>query len=498
MIHANFLSIAARAPSSNGLRQGGHFQSYADLAERVVRVASGFRDRGLGPGDPVAILVPNSPDLFVIVHALFAIGAIALPLAPGATRDECLAAVRKARARALIVQQKQGALAAQVAEAADGARPLPVFISDGDGDTSLAALQGAPVASMPVLAGDTPALYMLSSGTTGLPKIVPHTHSELLADARRTSTAWNLQPDDIVFDMLPSNFAMGLLLGATNALEAGATTVYWSDPRPLVLARRGLLDTLIAERITFMGAVPAMYDALAGTPGDDRIPSIRRLFSGGAGLRRPTFDAFRARFGLPLRQAYGSTESIMVAYNDAEDIEATWASVGRPAGDAEVRLSPVETGLGDDVGELLVRSSSVMTGYLEDPIATAATFEDGWLRTGDLARLDAEGRIHIVGRSKLLIEVAGYKIDPYEVEDVIASHPDVVEAVVVGVRSSPQADQRLKAYIVPRGRVSAEQLVPWLRERLSVQKVPTLIEFRDELPKSSAGKVLRSRLSEEA
>ncbi|HHY48738.1 MAG TPA: acyl--CoA ligase, partial [Alphaproteobacteria bacterium] len=372
-----------------------------------------------------------------------------------------------------------------------------VFLAGGAGDWSIETLERTAPARLPMLAGDTAALYLLSSGTTGLPKIVPHTHAELLADGRRTSTAWGLAPDDIVFDMLPGNFAMGLLLGLTNALEAGATTVYWSDPRPLVLARRALLDALIAEKVTVMGAVPAMYDALAGTPGDSRPATIRLAFSGGAALRRATYDAMRERFGIRLRQSYGSTEAIFVAHNDAPDVDRLWDSVGRPVGDAEVRLAPTDAAFGPGVGELLIRSSSVTSGYLDDPEANGATFfEDGWLRSGDLARIDPAGNLFIVGRSKLLIEISGFKIDPIEVEETLRLHPAVAEAVVVGARRSPRAEAQLKAFVVRQDDVSADSLIRFVRERLSAQKVPAAIEFVETLPRSSAGKILRSKLGE--
>lgn len=498
MIYDNLLSIAARAPATSGLRQSGHFQSYQQLVERIARLAAGLNARGIGAGDPVAVLLPNSPELFVVVHALFALGAIAMPLGLTATRSECALAGRKARIAALIVRADLAELGEQVARDVGGRRPLPVFTSGDEGDFTIGALERTAPVRLPEIDGGAPALYLLSSGTTGLPKIVPHTHAELLADARRTSAAWRLTPDDVVFDILPGNFAMGLLLGATDAAEAGATTVYWSDPRPLALARRHLLEALVAEKATMMGAVPAMYETLAGTPGDARLGTMRLAFSGGAGLKRSTYDQFHARFGVRLRQDYGSTEAIMVSHNDAEDLDRLWASVGRPACDAEVRIAPMDTGLGPDVGELMVRSSSLTSGYLGEDQVNAQSFQHGWLMTGDLARLDEDGNIFIVGRTKLLIEVSGFKIDPIEVEETLQLHPSVAEAVVVGVRVARHAEQRLKAFVVRREAVSEEQLIRFLRQRLSVHKVPTLIEFRDALPKSSAGKVMRSRLSEEA
>ena len=495
MINDHLLAIAARAPAANGLVHAGVLQPYSRIVERVAGLAAGLASRGIGRGDPIAILMPNSPELFVTVHALFALGAIAMPLGTAMTAAELARAGRKAGIRALVADAERTAVATEVAAGLGGAGPLPVF-AWGEAPTahSLAELERTSPVSLVPPPPEAPALYLLSSGSTGLPKVVPHSHAELLADGRRTSTAWGMTADDIVFDMLPGNFAMGLLLGAMDALAVGATTVYWNDPRPLVLARRQLLESLAMHRVTVMGAVPAMYDVLVGAAGE-RLPDLRLAFSGGAALRRPTFEAFEARFGLPLRQAYGSTEAIMVSHNDDPEIDRHWDSVGRPAGDAEVRIAETDTGLGPDVGELMVRSSSLTSGYLDEHAATASAFLDGWLLTGDLARIDAEGRIYIKGRSKLLIEVSGFKIDPIEVEETLQLHPAVAEAAVVGFRPRPGADRQLKAVVVRSDDVAADQLVRFVRERLSAHKVPGMIEFRDSLPRSSAGKILRGELS---
>lgn len=497
MIHERFTRIVDMAPAGNGLGIDGQFIPYAALRERIAGLAAGLIARGIGPGTPVAILMPNGPELFTAIHALFAIGAIAMPLGTGATRAEIHAAAAKAGATALIATPALARLAAEVAGLLPP--PAPVFISGEAGDFGLAQLERTPPGALPSLPGTTPALYLLSSGSTGLPKIVPHSHAELLADGRRTSTAWQLTPDDRVFDMLPANFAMGLLLGAIDALEAGASTIYWSDPRPLALARRALLETLQRERITMMGAVPAMYDMLAGTPDAPR-PALRLAFSGGAGLQRTTFERARDVLGIGLRQAYGSTEAIMVAHNDAADLDHMWASVGRPAGDAEIRLDHSIGGLPEGVGELMVRSSSLTSGYLGDEAANAASFRDGWLLTGDLARIDAAGHIFITGRSKLLIEISGYKIDPIEVERVLEAHRGVREAAVLGVTGGPGRSARLKAIVVVEDIAAddtgADALLRYLRERLSPQKVPALIEFRAALPRSATGKLLRGQLNE--
>lgn len=485
MIYDNLLAIAARAPITSGLRQGETFKPYAALVDRIARVAAGFMDRGIGQGDPVALLVPNSPDIFVAAHALFAIGAIAMPLAVTATRAELATLAQKTGLKAVVATP--GLASAAETLIADAQPGVPLYLTTG-------LPEGSAAARLPKLAGDATALYLFSSGSTGMPKVVPHTHSELLADGERTSTAWDLQPDDIAVDILPPNFAMGFLMGVTNVVARGATTLYWNDPLPLALSRKKLLETMARERVTFMGAVPAMYGILAGQPGSFDL-RLRLAFSGGAALKRPIFEAMRDRFGIVLRQAYGSTEAIMVAHNTSPDPDATWASVGRPAGDARVRIAPFDSDFGPGVGELEVRSSSLMRGYLGDDAANFQGFDGDWFRTGDLALLDEEDRIVIRGRSKLLIEVSGYKIDPIEVEETLMTLPAVAEAAVAGL-PDPRSGNRLVAFVVKGADVSADELIRYARTKLSVQKVPAEIAFIDALPKSPTGKVLRALLKE--
>jgi long-chain acyl-CoA synthetase len=482
VIFDRLLEIAEKAPETSGLKMAGRFTSYADLVQRIERLAAGFAERGIGQGSVVALLIPNSPDIFAVSHALFSLGAIAMPLGLTATRAELSALAAKTGLAAIVAAPALRSVAEALI--VDVAPSAPLFLT-----TDLAALERTAT-RRPEISGETPALYLFSSGSTGLPKVVPHTHNELIADGIRTSTAWDLQPDDVVINILPPNFAMGFLLGAMDTVSRGASTVYWNDPLPLALSRRKLLDTIVGERTTIMGAVPAMYEIIAAQAGEFDL-KLRVAFSGGAALKRPIFDAVRDRFGIALRQAYGSTEAIMVSHNDSPDPDATWASVGRPAGDAQVRIAEGE----GEVGELLIRSSSMMQGYLNEGAANDLAFDNGWFRSGDLAALDEEGRIFIKGRSKLLIEVSGYKIDPIEVEDTIAAHPAIAELAVAGVPDT-RSGNRLRAYVVRNGDVSKDEIVSFARARLSVQKVPEEIEFLDALPKSPTGKVLRAKLAE--
>jgi acyl-CoA synthetase (AMP-forming)/AMP-acid ligase II len=481
VIFDRLLDVADAAPETSGLRYESQFYSYASLAHRIDRLAAGFRNRGIGQGSVVALLIPNSPDIFAVAHALFAIGSIAMPLGLTATRAEL--AVLAAKTGLAAVVAAPAFRASAEALIADANPKAPLYLT-----ADLAQIEAAPFA-LPRLPDSTTALYLFSSGSTGLPKVVPHTHAELIADGIRTSGAWDLRPDDVVVNILPPNFAMGFLLGVMDVLSGHATTFYWNDPLPLALSRRKLLDSMVRENASVLGAVPAMHEIIASQAGAFDL-KLRLAFSGGAGLKRPVFDAFKDRFGIALRQSYGSTEAIMVSHNDSADLEASWNSVGRPSGDAEVRVAGR-----DEIGELEVRSSSVMQGYLGDTIANAQGFDGDWFRTGDLASLDDEGRIYIRGRSKLLIEVSGYKIDPLEVEDTLAAHPAVAELAITGIPDA-RSGNRLRAYVVKKSAVSADEIMTFARSRLSIQKVPAEVEFLDVLPKSPTGKLMRTKLTE--
>ena len=489
MLYQNLIAIADRAPSSSGLRANGVLYPYAALAERVGRLAGGLLAHGIGPGNAVATLLPNGPELFVTAHALFAIGAIAVPLSPLAPPGELAVAARKARIAGILTGPALVPQAFRLAADLESLGNLPVLIAGDD-------LESGPTPQLPAPAENVPALYLFSSGSTGIPKVVPHTHGEMLANARATAKDFALTPADVVFNNLPGNHAMGFLNSVFEVPEAGASTCYFSDPAPLILARRKLLATLEAERITVLPGVPFMFDALAAAADPVDLSALRLIYSAGIALKRPVYDKVHERFGLKLRQAYGCTEAGHVAFDRSDDPDPIWDSVGRPVGDTQVRVVPVENPLGPDHGELSFRSSSLTKGYLGLDSLNAVAFAGGWFSTGDLGRVDAEGNVFIKGRSKLIIEVAGHKVDPLEIEEVLAGHPAVAEAVVVGLPDPRTGEQRLKAVVVKSDEVAPEALIRYCRERLSPQKVPAIVEFRDEIPKSGTGKILRGRLIE--
>jgi long-chain acyl-CoA synthetase len=316
----------------------------------------------------------------------------------------------------------------------------------------------------------------------------------MLANANATATDFGLNPGDVIFNNLPGNHAMGFYNSVFEVPQAAATTLYFSDPAPLLLARKRLMATLAAEGVTVLPGVPFMFDALAGATDEVDLSAVRLTYSAGVALKRPVFDKFKQRFGLSVRQAYGCTEAAHVAFNRADDPEPIWDSVGRPVGDTVVTVIPQENPLGPEYGELAFHSSSLTKGYLGEDKLNALAFGTGNFMTGDLGRVDAEGNVFIKGRSKLIIEVGGHKVDPLEVEEVLLGHPAVGEVVVVGPPDPRSGEQRIKAVIVRTGEVTPDAVIRYARERLSPQKVPSIVEFRDEIPKSATGKILRGKL----
>lgn len=475
---------AAALPVSAGLRRHDEFISYQDVVERIERAAAHLVARGVEPGQRVALLLPASPALFAVSYALFAIGAVAVPVGPQSSRRELAWLAGACGIAAIVLAPGHEA----VADGLDPTGSLPRLLATNAGLFSPVV----PV-SLPPVPGTTDAVFQFSSGSTGRPKVVPHTHAEMLADGTAVANTMRLTTDDVVLNTLPAHHAFGFMAAHFEAVAGGATTLFWSDPQPLMMARSRLLETLAQGQVTVMPGVPLVFDMLAGTSGEVDLGRLRLAYSAGVGLRRPVFERFRDRFGIALRQGYGATEVGLMTLNMEADADLYWNSVGRPVAGVQFEVLP-HPDAPPGIGELLVRSPSLARGYLDAPEAAAAAFVDGGFRTGDLGHVDADGNVFITGRAKLLIEVAGQKVDPIEVEDVLAGHPEVAEAVVIGIPSPRTGEQELRAVIVRRGEVEIGDLIALCRASLSPHKVPVEVEFRDEIPRSGAGKVLRGRL----
>jgi long-chain acyl-CoA synthetase len=459
--------------------------SYADLGERVERLAGALAARGLTDGAPVALVLPNVPAFPIAFLAILRAGAVVVPLNPHFKEAELEFYFRDSGVRAVITDADGEPGCRSVAERLESPPELIVDLDE---------LESGAVPAAP--GPDDDAVFQYSSGSTGRPKRVPRTHAHLRAEADAYVDAIGLSADDSIFCTIAlfHTYGMGCCLLA--AVRGGATLVLFDNPNPFVLQRARALAQIERERVTVFPGVPFTFRMLAEAPEDADLSSLRLCFSAAAALPRATFKAFHERFGVAVRELYGCTEAGCVTVNADADPRGTAGSVGKPIDGVELRIAdesgePVDDGR---IGEVLIRSKAMTPGYANAEQLNNEAFGDGWFRSGDRGRLDEEGRLFLTGRTKRLIDVRGDKVDPVEVEDVLAVHPKVAEVVVLGVESDVPGEETVKAVVVPAGDAQERELIRYCRERLADYKVPSKVEFREEIPTGPGGKVLRSQL----
>jgi long-chain acyl-CoA synthetase len=481
---------AAADRGRGGLVHGDDRTGWSEVRERADRLAQGFASIGLDRGDPVALVLPNVPDFVLAFFAVARLGGIVVPLNPQFKEAELDFHFREAGVRMVVTDDRTlGTCRAIVAGGDDEVQIVSDLGSLIDGHSEAAEDAGSPGAE---------AVFQYSSGSTGRPKRVPRTHLQLRVEADSVVTTAAMGPDDVVFCTIPlfHTYGMGCCLLA--AVRAGATLVLAEDAHPFILKRDQVLAELERERTTVFPAVPFTFRLFAEAPGSADLSSVRLCISAANALPRSTFDAFERKFGIPIRQMYGCTEAGAVTLNLDEDPRATVTSAGHPLEGVEVAIideagKELETGRN---GEVVIRSAAMSDGYAGMDDLNQQVFGKLGFLSGDRGRIDEDGRLFITGRKKLLIDVKGDKVDPIEVEDVLAVHPKVAEVVVVGVSSDVAGEERIKAVVVARRECQERELIRYCRERLADYKVPQLVEFREEIPRNPAGKVLRKYLVE--
>jgi long-chain acyl-CoA synthetase len=472
---------------------------FGDLVERIERLAAGLLARGIGPGDAVALVLANDPWFVVSWHAVTGLGGIVVPVNPAFKQDEIEFTFRQCDIRAVISDERTAGVCERIVAGFD--RPvevIPTTAAHGQALTLDMLIEGHDPARLEPRSPDEVYLYQFSSGSTGRPKRVPRTHAQCVAEGELYSETFGRDHEDKVFCAIPMFHTYGMGACLFWSATSGATMVILEDPNPFLLRRHRALELIEQERATVFPGVPFSFRLLAEAPAAAAadLSSLRLCFSAGTALPRASFEAFVERFGQLVRQLYGTTETGLLTVNLDSDPVATFESVGTPAGEVDVCILTED---GDrlpagEEGEVAVSSPAMTDGYSDMEDLNREAFRDGHFRTGDLGRLDEEGRLYLTGRKKLLIEVGGYKVDPIEVQDVVVAHPKVSEAVVVGSNGRIEGEELVKAVVVPNEEVDERELVEFCRERLANFKVPQIVELREEIPKSPLGKVLRKYL----
>ncbi|HEX5521907.1 MAG TPA: AMP-binding protein [Pedococcus sp.] len=476
----------------------GRALTYAQLAAGVRQVAAGLAARGFGKGDVFAVYSPNLPEYAVAFYGVSAAGGATTTVNPLYTAGELAGQLADAGARFLLTTPP---LLDRAIEAVSRSGVEEVFVfGEAKGATPFASLLRASGTAPPTV-GIDPAADLValpySSGTTGLAKGVMLTHRNLVATLVQWNAVLPTGPEDRLIAVLPffHTYGLGLLMGW--ALWCGATLV--SMPR---FDLEEFLRVLQDQRITRALLVPPLLLALARHPlvASYDLSALELIGSGAAPLDAGLEQACAERLGCSVVQGYGLTETTTAVSGTAgAPLGPRHGSVGVLLPDTEARIVDPDSGQDQgtgEPGELWVRGPQVMLGYLNAELATAAVLDqDGWLRTGDLCRVDADGYLFVVDRVKELIKYKGYQVAPAELEAVLLAHPHVADVAVV--RSPDQeAGEIPKAFVVAKGPVDAEALMAWVAERVAPHKRIRRVEFVDEIPKGPYGKVLRRVLLE--
>jgi acyl-CoA synthetase (AMP-forming)/AMP-acid ligase II len=475
----------------------GRTLTYSDLAEGVRALASGLAARGFGKGNTLAVYMPNLPEYAVAFHGAASAGGRCTTVNPLYTAGELAHQLGDSGASILLtVPPVLGA--AREAAAQAGIDDVAV-VGEAGGATPFAELLGDPAdaSAVEIDPASDVAVLPYSSGTTGLPKGVMLTHRNLVANICQMQVASRIEPEDTLIGVLPFFHIYGQTVIMNQGLRAGGTIV--TMPR---FDLEQFLDLIERHSVTLAYVVPPIALALAKHPaveGRD-LSSLRRIKSGAAPLGPELADQVARRVDTKVVQGYGLTETSPVTHVIRAHGENRPGTIGRPLPNTECRV--VDPGTGDDVpvgerGELWVRGPQVMSRYLDNPDATAATIDaDGWLRTGDVAVVDEDGFFAIVDRLKELIKYKGYQVAPAELEALIVTHPSVADVAVIGV-GDEEGGELPKAIVVPADdAIDADELIEWVGERVAPQKRIRLVETIDEIPKSASGKILRRELVE--
>lgn len=511
-------------PDRMALSFQGYRLSYAGLDDMVDRFAACLTDFGVKKGDSVAILLPNMIPCVAAYYAILRIGAISVMNNPLYSDRELEHQFNDSGAKVLItldllanrmIDLRPKTRIRQIVYTSIGEYlPFPkslLFPLVGKKKGLAAAVkpadnlyrwksvlaQHAPNPPQVALNFEQVAMYQYTGGTTGVSKGVMLTHGNLSKQVQHLS-AWfpAFEDDEIMLGALPFFHVFGLSTAMNLAIYKGWGNVLIPKPQP-----DQLLEAISKFKPTFAPLVPTMYIGMLEHPAIETtdISSIKGCFSGSAPLPVEVITEFEKKTGAVIVEGFGMTESCPVTHTNPFNGKRKVGSIGLPLSDTGCRIVDLNDEVTDvpvgEIGELLVKGPQVMKGYWNRPDATAETLTDGWLHTGDIAKMDEDGFFYIVDRKKDMIISGGYNVYPRDIEEVFFEHPKVMEATVIGI-PHPKRGEVAKVFVVLKEgqTATAEELLKYCEDKLAKYKWPTEIEFRKELPKTNVGKVLKKDL----
>lgn len=473
--------------SRTALVFGSKRYTYAQLEQQVGRCAAGLKELGAAPEKGVALVLKNSPEFILTYLAASWLGAPAFLVDPGSKSGELHRVFTEGRVAVTVCDAERTSALEEVREQTK--QHFSIYSRGGNFE---GLMSRRTELSPPGSYDAETAIVQFSSGTTGVQKCIARSHRNLHCEAQNFNETIGVSADDRILCTIPLFHAHGFGNAFLAAFYAGATLVLVDG-----FNRAAVVELLAAERITIFPAVPLMIELLGQRASGQPLPagSLHLVFTAGAPLPSAVAKSFRASFGINACQLYGTTEIGSGAINLEPDLHSTLDSVGFPMKNVRIEIlredgSPVQPG---EVGEVAIQSPAAASEYLRQPELTLQKFRNGYFWPGDYGRKDANGYLYLEGRADWLVLSSGRKVDPHEVEAAIATFPKVREVVVVGVPGHA-GEQVVKAVVVAREVCQAHEIVDFCRTMLADFKVPRLVQFVPEMPRSATGKLLRKDL----
>jgi long-chain acyl-CoA synthetase len=522
---------AERFPNQTCTIFKGEEITYKEMNDITDRLAAGLYSLGIKKGDRVGLFIPNTPQFVMAYYALMKIGAIVVATNPLYTEREIIYQVNDAGVETMVLMtnnyekvkaiQDQTKIRQIVATNIKEALPpllrilftlakekkagFRVKLRDNDVwmKDLIENFKPEDRPKIDISSEDT-ALFQYSGGTTGISKGVIAPHKAVVANTYQM-VSWipgDEKGNEVMCLAIPLYHVYGMVAGLNFGVLIGASMVMIPDPRDMV----DVLDNLTKYKVTLYPGVPAMYNAINVNPdvlaGKYDLSSLKFCISGSAPLLRETKERFEEVTGGKLAEGYGLSEAPTASHCNPFLGEIRTGSIGLPLPDVNCRIVDVDDGTKElpvgEVGELILNAPQVMNGYHNMPTETENALRNGWLYTGDIAYMDEDGYFYIVDRKKELIKPGGFQVWPREVEEVIQTHPSVLEVCAGGV-PDPKSGEAVKAWIVlkPGKTATEDEIIEWAKKDLARYKVPREVEFRVELPKTTVGKILRRELIKE-
>ncbi|BEP12437.1 long-chain fatty acid--CoA ligase [Acidothermaceae bacterium B102] len=503
---ASLLAESARRwPARTAIISDGYRISYGQLWDQARRYAAVLRDHGVGPGDRVALMMPNLSQFPMTYYGALALGAVIVPIHSLLKSEEIAYVLSDAEAAVFVCA------APFLGEGEPGAKlagvPLLSVLDGPDPGVERLDLLAALAEPVRALAPRDPlddAVLLYTSGTTGKPKGAVLSHLTMVMNAQISArNILQLQEGDVILAVLPLFHSFGQTCVMNAGFSQGVTIVTMPRFEP-----GGAMDLMMEHGVTVFEGVPTMYIALLeAARTDERRPPLRSAISGGASLPATVIEKFLEVFGVDIYEGYGLSETAPVATFNQPDFGRKAGTVGcaiwgvdvgiaRPEIEEAIELLPV-----GDLGEVVIRGHNLMTRYHNKPEETEAAIVDGWFRSGDLGTLDEEGFLTIVDRKKDMVLRGGYNVYPREVEEALLRHPAVAQVAVIAV-PDPHYGEEVCAVVVRdhahRDASDADleaDIIAYAKERVASYKYPRLVRFVDALPLGPSGKVLKRELT---